>query len=91
MEEIEKEKEKEEENFADTSCPNFYPYVPGKSNPTLPNGRFYSTALSEKDTSGSTSCSDNNRLSRPINLFSSEFRKIDTDLKRMHRIWSNID
>lgn len=92
MEEVEKEKEeKEKENFTDISCSKFYPYVPGKSNPVLPNGRFNSTALSEKDTSDSTSRNDNDRLSKPINLFSSEFRKIDKDLKKMHRIWSNID
>ena len=90
MEEAEKE-ENHTDTDTDNSCPNFYPYVPGKSKSLLSGVRFISTALSEKDTSGSTSCSDNNRLSRPINLFSSEFRKIDTDLKRMHRIWSNID
>ena len=91
MEEVEKEKEEVKGNFTDTSCSKFYPYVPGKSNPALPNGRFNSTVLSEKDTSDSTSRSDNDRLSKPINLFSSEFRKIDKDLKKMHRIWSNID
>ena len=83
--------EKEEENYTDNSCPNFYPYVPGKSTSTLSNIRFNSTTLSEKDTSDSTSCNDNDRLSRRINIFSSEFRKIDADLKKMHRIWSNID
>ena len=91
MEEVVKEKEEEKENFTGTSCSHFYPYVPGKSNPVLPNVRFNSTVLSEKDTSDSTSRSDNDRLSKPINLFSSEFRKIDKDLKKMHRIWSNID
>jgi hypothetical protein len=87
MEGVEKE-----ENHANNNYPHFHLYVPGKLKTNPPNGRFNSTILSEKNTSDLTSCnSGNDRLSRPINLFSSEFRKIDTDLKKMHRIWSNID
>ena len=82
----------EEENHADNICPYFHLYVPGKLKTTLSNGRFNSTALPEKNTSYLTTCvSSNDRLSGPINLFSSEFRKIDSDLKKMHRTWCNID
>ena len=91
MEEAEKE-ENHTDTDTDNSCPNFYPYVPGKSKSLLSGVRFISTALSEKDdTSDLATFNSNHRLSRPINLFSSEFRKIDTDLKKMHRLWSNID
>lgn len=80
------------ENHVDNSCPPFYLYVPGKLKTNLSNGRFNSAAaLPEKNTYLTACNSSNDRLSRPINLFSSEFRKIDIDLKKMHRIWSNID
>jgi hypothetical protein len=81
-----------EENHADNSCPHFYLYVPGKLDAMLPNESFTSSVvLPEKNPSDGTTCNGNNRFSRPINLFSSEFRKIATDLKKMHSIWSNID
>ena len=89
MEEVEKE-----ENHADDNHPHFYLYVPGKLNTVLSNERFTSSVvLPEKNSSDVTTCNGDgdNRLSRPINLFSGEFRKIDTDLKKMHSIWSNID
>jgi hypothetical protein len=86
MEEVEKE-----ENHTDNSYFSFYLYVPGKLKSTLSNGRFNSTSLPEKNTSDLTTCNANDSLSRPINLFSNEFRKLDADLKKMHRIWSNID
>ena len=89
MEGVEKE-----ENHTDNSCPHFYLYVPGKLKTDLYNEMFTSNvALPEKNTLDLTSCNSSSHapLSRPINLFSGEFRKIDTDLKKMHRIWSNID
>lgn len=87
MEEVGKE-----ENYADSSCPHFYLYVPGKFNTMLSNESFTSSVvLPEKNPSDVTTCNGNNRFSMPINLFSSEFSKIDTDLKKMHSIWSNID
>ncbi len=88
---MDEEEEEEEENHTYNCCPNFYPYVPGKSNSTLSNRKFNSPAFSEKDTSDSTSVNNNERLFTPINRFSSEFRKIDADLKKMHKLWSNID
>ena len=83
------------ENHIDNSCPLFHLYVPGKLKTNLSNRKFNSAVAAvrpEKNTLDCTSSNgSNDRLSRPINLFSSEFRKIDADLKKMHRIWSNID
>ncbi len=80
-----------EEYYIDNSCPHFCPYAPGKWKTMLFNGNVNSSSPSEKSIAESTTCNIDGKLSIPINLFSSDLRKIDSELKNMHRIWSNID
>lgn len=81
----------DEEYDTDKSCPQFCPYAPGKWKTTLFYVNVNSSSPSEKSITKLTTCNSGDKIFKPINLFSCDLRKIDLELKNMHRIWSNID
>jgi hypothetical protein len=80
-----------EEDDIDKSCPHFCPYAPEKWKTMIFYINVNSSSHSEKSITKLTTCNSDDKIFKPINLFSSDLRKIDLELKNMHRIWSNID
>lgn len=80
-----------EEYSTDNSGPHFCPYAPGKWKAVLFYININSSSPSEKSITKLSNCNSDNKILKPINLFSSDLRKIDLELKNMHRMWSNID
>lgn len=73
------------------SCHHFCPSPPEKWNTKIFYRYLSSSSPSEKSITGLTTCNNDEKIIKPINLFSSDLRKIDFELKNMHRTWSNID
>ncbi|WP_458745252.1 hypothetical protein [Candidatus Nitrosocosmicus sp. T] len=76
----------------DETYPSPYLYTPGKCKIVSYRDNVISNSPLEKNTAGMTPCNnDDDKLCKPINLFSTDMSKIDFELKNMHRRWSNID
>jgi len=80
-----------EEYDIDNRCHHFCPYAPEKWKTMIFYINVPSSSPSEKSITELTTCNSDDKIFKPINLFSSDLRKIDFELKNMHRIWSNID
>ncbi len=80
-----------EEYDIDNSRPHFCPYAPEKWKTRIFYINVPSSSPSEKSIIKLTTYNSDDKICKPINLFSSDLRKIDFELKNMHRIWSNID
>ena len=80
-----------EEYDIDNSCPHFCPSDPEKSNTRIFYINVNSSSPSEKSITKLTTCINDDKIFKPISLFLSDLRKIDFELKNMHRVWSNID
>ena len=70
---------------------HFCPHAPEKWKTMIFYIYLHSSSPSEKRITGLTTCNNDEKIIKPINLFSSDLRKIDVELKNMHRTWSNID
>ena len=75
----------------DNNCHHFCHSAPEKWKTLIFCINVHSSSPSERSITELTTCNSDDKILKPINLFSSDLRKIDFELKNMHRIWSNID
>ena len=80
-----------EEYDIDNSCHHFCTHTPEKWKTMIFYMNVPSSSTSENSITEWTTCDSDEKTFKPINLFLSDLRKIDFELKNMHRIWSNID